>query len=74
MEHKMFRIDYNVETGKVSKIQLTSAEIEEKEEQDKAFADLVAKKNAAEASKVAEKLLLLEKLGITEEEARLLIS
>ncbi len=71
--HKMFRIEHNVETGEVIEIELSPEEVSEFE---KVYADSVAqeqiKKAELEAKQTARQALL-DKLGITEDEARLLL-
>ena len=74
----MFRIEHNVETGEITQIDLTSEEIADIEaiqaksqaEQAEANATRQAEADAAAAAKEA----LLNKLGITAEEAKLLLS
>lgn len=64
-----FRIENNLETGEVLEIELTAEEIAE-------FAILKDKVDAerqTEAAKAHERSLLLAKLGITEQEAQLLL-
>jgi hypothetical protein len=63
----MFRIEHNVETGEITQIELTASEI--KEIQTKA-----AEATLLESKQVNEKAALLSKLGITEDEAKLLLS
>lgn len=58
---------HNVETGEVEIREFTAEELAEVEAQKSANAE-------AEAAKVAEKAALLAKLGITEAEAKLLLS
>jgi hypothetical protein len=69
----MIRIEHNATTGEIVEIELTKQEIAEKE----ASAALVAaekeKALLEEANKAKQKAALLEKLGITEEEAKLLL-
>jgi len=70
----MIRIEHNVETGEITEIELTAAEIKDiQERQKKAEARNVAAQAEAEA-KAAEKAALLERLGITADEAALLLS
>ena len=69
----MIRIEHNVETGEVTEIELTANELKEKEKDEKANAEKMAMKAAAEATKATEKAALLSKLGITEDEAALLL-
>ena len=58
---------HNVETGEVEIREFTAEELAKVEAQKSANAE-------AEAAKVAEKAALLAKLGITEAEAKLLLS
>lgn len=70
----MFKIEHNVQTGEIIEVPLTEEEI----------ADVLARQEAAKPKvKALEKeiiqtnakrKLILEKLGITEEEAKLLLS
>jgi len=69
----MIRIEHDVETGEITEIELTAAELKEKEKDAKATAEKIAIKEAAELAKATEKAALLAKLGITEDEARLLL-
>ena len=74
----MFRIEHNVETGEITQIDLTPEEIaniEAKQAEQAAAnaaadAEATAKANATAVAKAA----LLTKLGITEDEAKLLLS
>lgn len=61
---------HNVETGEVIEREMTAAELKQAE------ADKVEglRMKEAEAAKAAEKAALLAKLGITEDEAKLLLS
>lgn len=61
---------HNIETGEITEREMTSDEIAQKEA-DKA---VNAIEFEAEATKAAEKAALLKKLGITEDEAKLLLS
>lgn len=70
----MFRIEHNVETGEVIEIPLTAAEIKEIEKEAQTTAAQIANENAALAAKATEKAALLAKLGITDDEAKLLLS
>jgi hypothetical protein len=70
----MFRIEHNVKTGEITEIELTSNEVKELEKQ-YAEAKAEADKAKAEAeAKATAKAALLSKLGITAEEAVLLLS
>jgi hypothetical protein len=64
----------NCETGEQTEVELTAEEIAQREADAKAYeADKVAKE-AADAAKAEAKTDLLERLGITAEEASLLVS
>jgi hypothetical protein len=66
----MFRIEHNLETGEVKEIKLTAKEIGEKE-----AADLIESLRMQEAQdKAVAKSALLNRLGMTAEEAALLLS
>jgi hypothetical protein len=67
---KQLKVEHNLETGEVIEIELTAEEIAE-------LSALRAKteaKIAAETQKATEKAALLVKLGITADEAKLLLS
>lgn len=66
----MFIQEHNCETGEINLRELTAKEIAQRE---KDIADFVAQKAEAEA-KAQAKAALLERLGITEDEAKLLLS
>ena len=63
-------LDHNVETGEVIERDATKAELDQAKIDAKASAD----KAAAEATKAEAKAALLNRLGITEEEASLLLA
>ena len=63
----MFRIEHNVETGEITEIELTAAEIAAIEAE-------AAQAQLLETTKETEKAALLAKLGITDDEAKLLLS
>jgi RNA-binding protein YhbY len=67
---KQFRIEHKLETQEIVEIELTNAEIAELEE----IKTKVIAQQRAEAVKAEQRTALLAKLGITEEEARLLLS
>ena len=69
----MHTIEHNVETGEIKEVEMSAAEIKAYEAQAKKIADAEKSRKEAEATKVADKAALLEKLGITEDEARLLL-
>lgn len=69
----MFRIEHNVETGEIKEIPLTAAEIKAIEKLQKENEPaLIAEKAEAEA-KAAQRQVILDKLGLTADEARLLL-
>ena len=70
----MIRIEHNVETGEITEIELTAEEIADVEERQKKAAIRNAAAQAETDAKAAEKAALLDKLGITDDEAKLLLS
>jgi len=70
----MIKIEHNVVTGEIKEIQLTADEIAIQEAEAKKIADAAKVRQEAEAQKAADKAALLSKLGITEDEAKLLLS
>lgn len=69
MTNKTIKI-HNVETGEIFEREMTDAEFTQWQADQAAE----AAREAAEAQKAADKAALLEKLGITEDEAKLLLS
>jgi hypothetical protein len=70
----MFRIIHDVNTGEITQIELTADEVAELQTaQAKAEAN-IAIKNAEESAKADEKQAILDQLGITAEQAKLLLS
>jgi hypothetical protein len=70
----MFRIEHNAETGEIKQIELSAAEVKQLE---KEYAENKVEQEKLEAeaeAKEAAKAALLRKLGITAEEAALLLS
>lgn len=63
----MFIQEHNCETGEITLRELTAKEITQREKEAKAFQDDVIAKEAQKAA-------LLDRLGITAEEAQLLLS
>ena len=64
----------NCETGEQTEVELTAEEVAQREADAKAYeADKVAK-DAADAAKAEAKAELLDRLGLTAEEAALLVS
>ena len=68
------KIVVDCSTGEVQEIALTEAELAEREVMTVAYAEQKAKEDADKATKATAKAALLTKLGITEEEASLLLS
>jgi hypothetical protein len=71
---KMHRLEHDVMTGEVKEIPLTDKEIQELQNEAKILNDKIKEKENALTIKTTEKAALLAKLGITEEEAKLLLS
>jgi hypothetical protein len=68
------KIVVDCSTGEVQEISLTEAELAEREAMAIAYAEQKAEEDADKATKATAKAALLTKLGITEEEASLLLS
>jgi hypothetical protein len=68
------KIVVNCETGEVSEVELTAEEIAQREADKAAFEAEQEAKAAEEAAKATAKADLLAKLGITEDEAKLLLA
>jgi len=72
--HKMEKIIHNVETNEIEIVELTQKEINEvliKQSQNEL---ILAEKAQAEVDKAQAKAALLDRLGITEDEAKLLLA
>ena len=67
------KIVVDCSTGEVSEIELTAEEVAQREADAQAYADQKAAEEADAAAKATEKAALLERLGITAEEATLLL-
>ena len=70
----MFRIEHDTATGEVKEIPLTAAEIKAVEKLQKEAVEKEAEAQAEAEAKATAKAALLEQLGITEEQAKLLLS
>lgn len=68
------KIVVDCSTGEVQEIALTEAELAEREAMAIAYAEQKAEEDADKAAKATAKAALLTKLGITKEEASLLLS
>jgi membrane protein involved in colicin uptake len=67
------KIVVDCSTGEVSEIELTAEEVAQRTADAKAYADKKAAEDADKAAKAVEKAAVLERLGITAEEATLLL-
>jgi hypothetical protein len=67
------KIVVDCSTGEVSEIELTAEELAQRIADAKTYADEKAKEEADAAAKAADRAALLEKLGISEDEAKLLL-
>jgi hypothetical protein len=70
----MFRIEHNVATGEIKEIELTLIEIEAIEKLQEEIFEKNAIIEAEAEAKATQKAALLERLGISEDEARLLLA
>jgi len=66
------RIEINCTTGEITEIELTQAELEQRETDRIAYEMEQANKEAEATAKAVARTALLTRLGITEEEAELL--
>jgi hypothetical protein len=67
------KIVVDCSTGEVSEIELTAEEVAQRTAEAQAATDARAAGEADKAAKAADKAALLEKLGISEDEAKLLL-
>jgi hypothetical protein len=67
------KIIYNCETGEVTERELNAEELEQQAIDQAAQATQAAAEAAKAAEKAAQRQLLLDRLGITQEEAQLLL-
>jgi len=65
--HNMYKLEHNINTGEIVEIPLTQEEIDMMNNDHQKFKQI-------HEEKMESKQALLERLGITEEEARLLLS
>jgi hypothetical protein len=68
------KIVVDCSTGVVEEIELTEEEIAQREADRIAFEEAEAAKAAEEAEKAAQRAAVLERLGLTEDEAKLILS
>ena len=71
---KLTRIEVDGITGEITEIELTDAEVAQLKEEEKASALAEKTKQAEEEAKATAKAALLAQLGITEEQAKLLLA
>lgn len=69
-----FIYEINVTTGEEKEIPLSAAQIKEREAESKITLARIKKEEAEAEAKAAAKADLLDRLGITEDEAKLLLS
>ena len=69
-----FRIEHNVATGQVTEIALVAEELQQLESARAVAQAAEAERVTAEAAKAAEKEALLARLGISADEAKLLLA
>jgi hypothetical protein len=69
----MHRIEHNVETGKIKEIQLTPEEIAEYENKAREVQAQMQAEAEALAAKAAARQAILDRLGLTADEAALLL-
>jgi hypothetical protein len=67
------KIVVDCSTGEVSEIELTAEEVAQREADAQAYAEAKAAEEADKAAKAADKAALLERLGITADEAAILL-
>jgi hypothetical protein len=70
----MLRINHDISTGQITEVSLSKNEIEELGKLAAKFAEEQTAQLEAAATKASEKAALLAKLGITDDEAKLLLS
>ena len=68
------KIVVDCSTGETTEVELTAEEVAEREAMAIAYAEQKAEEDADKAAKATAKAALLTKLGISEEEAKLLLS
>lgn len=65
-----YKLVHNVETGLIEQVELTDEELQKQQIEEVLLAERIQKESEAKQKR----LQLLEKLGITEDEAKLLLS
>lgn len=68
-----FKIEHNVETNEIIEIPLTAKEIKDNEKLTAQALAIEAEEKAKAADKAADKASILSHLGLTEEQAKLLL-
>jgi hypothetical protein len=69
----MIRIEHNVETGEIKEIELTAEEIADVQERQEKAEARNAQLQIEEAAKAAARQVILDRLGLTADEAALLL-
>ena len=70
----MTKLIINVSTGEESLVELTDSELDQQSQDESEIAARLALEEAAATQKASDKAALLERIGITAEEAELLLS
>ena len=69
----MIKVEHNIQTGEIKEIEMTPAEIKDVEKMAKDAEKQYQAEQTAAAQKAADRAALLTQLGITEEQAKLLL-
>ena len=69
----MIKVEHNVETGEIKEIELTPEEIQAYEKEAQEMAAIVAQREADAEAKAAARQAILDRLGLTADEAALLL-
>jgi len=70
----MIKIEHNVQTGEIKEVELTAEEVKIFQAEAKKFAEADKAQQEVKATKAAQKAAVIAKLGITQDEAKLLLS
>jgi hypothetical protein len=70
----MIRVEHNTETGEVSEVKLTAAEVDQREADAVAYAKAKADKEQAAADKAKAKAAIADRLGLTADELATLLA
>jgi hypothetical protein len=69
----MIKVEHNVQTGEIAEIEMTAAEVKEVQKLKADAEKANSEADAAAAQKAADRAAVLTQLGITEEQAKLLL-